>query len=54
MTKYWKRRDPSNEDDTIEFPDDLNEVLGWKVGDELVWTDQGDGTFTLTKVTPTE
>ena len=45
---------PILEGDTIDIPDDLNEVLGWQVGDELVWEAQEDGSFTLTKVEPTE
>ena len=45
---------PILEGDTIDIPDDLNEVLGWQVGDELIWEAHDDGSFTLTKVTPTE
>ena len=45
---------PVLEGDTIDIPDDLNEVLGWQVGDELVWEAHDDGSFTLTKVQPTE
>jgi hypothetical protein len=44
----------------IEDPDDreqllldlgteLCEQLGWQVGDALTWTDNGDGSWTLTK-----
>lgn len=35
----------------IQFPDDLLERTGWKENDNLNWVDNGDGTFTLTKVT---
>ena len=45
---------PVLEDGLIEFPDDLTEVLGWQVGDELIWQAHEDGTFTLTKVEDTE
>ena len=45
---------PILEGDTIDIPDDLNEVLGWQVGDELIWEAHDDGSFTLTKVTTTE
>ena len=45
---------PILEGDTIDIPDDLNEVLGWQVGDELIWESHDDGSFTLTKVKPTE
>jgi len=45
---------PILEGDTIDIPDDLNEVLGWQVGDVLIWEAHDDGSFTLTKVQPTE
>ena len=45
---------PVLEGDTIEFPDDLTELLGWQVGDELTWEFNEDGTFTLSKVTHPE
>jgi bifunctional DNA-binding transcriptional regulator/antitoxin component of YhaV-PrlF toxin-antitoxin module len=25
------------------------EELGWKIGDQLVWKDNGDGTYTISK-----
>lgn len=28
---------------------ELCEVLGWQVGDVLTWTDNGDGTWTLSR-----
>ena len=34
----------------LTLPDDLLEITGWEEGDELEWTDQGDGSFTLKKV----
>jgi hypothetical protein len=33
----------------ITFPDDLLEQTGWNEGDELIWEDNGDGSFTITK-----
>ena len=45
---------PVLEGDTIEFPDDLTELLGWQVGDELTWEFNDDGTFTLSKVSQPE
>lgn len=33
----------------IEFPDEVMEEAGWKVGDDLVWTDRGDGSWLLSK-----
>ena len=42
------------EDEFLDLPDDLLEELQWEVGDELLWEAQEDGSFTLTKITPTE
>ncbi len=42
------------EDDNGEYYMDLGEVvgeLGWKVGDTLLWTDNGDGSWSLSKFT---
>ena len=33
----------------LNLPDDLLEEMGWKVGDELVFEDQGDGSFSIRK-----
>lgn len=33
----------------IELPDALIEETGWKIGDNIKWTDNGDGSFTMTK-----
>ena len=35
---------------TFDFPESLLEILNWKEGDEIKWTDQTNGTFTLTKL----
>lgn len=34
----------------VPLPDELCNQLGWKLGDVVKWQDNGDGTFTLTKV----
>jgi hypothetical protein len=52
MTKRWLadvKEDPVTGDSIIEFPPEMMEETGWKEGDELVWTDNKDGSFTLTK-----
>jgi hypothetical protein len=36
-------------DQFIEFPPEALEQVGWKEGDEIDWTDNGDGSWTLTK-----
>lgn len=41
--------DPETGDQILEFPDDLTESAGWKVGDTLEWIDNGDGSWTLRK-----
>lgn len=33
----------------IELPPELCEAQGWKEGDNLDWTDNGDGSWTLSK-----
>ena len=33
----------------IEFDDDLMESLNWKVGDELEWIDNENGSYTIRK-----
>jgi hypothetical protein len=33
----------------IEFPQETMAGLGWKEGDTVVWADNNDGSFTLTK-----
>jgi hypothetical protein len=42
--------DPENPGDLIlELGDEICEPLGWKPGDLITWTDNKDGSFTLTK-----
>jgi hypothetical protein len=44
------------EDDSGDIFLDLSDVaqeLGWKEGDTLVWTDNGDGSWSLKKFTNT-
>lgn len=38
-----------NEDGILTFPPDLLEITGWKEGDTLLWTDNNDGSWSLTK-----
>ena len=33
----------------VEFPDELMEAAGWKVGDTMTWIDNKDGTWTVVK-----
>lgn len=38
----------------IEFPPELMDEAGWKEGDNLLWTDNKDGTWSLTKKPETQ
>ena len=48
------KEDPETGDSILEFPPDMLEATGWKEGDDLIWTDNNDGSFTLTKKEPTQ
>ena len=37
------------DDGILNLPDEIMKETGWKEGDELVWEDQGDGSFILKK-----
>lgn len=39
----------SDGDLVLVFPDELLEAMNWNVGDKLLWSDNSDGTWTLTK-----
>jgi len=34
----------------LPLPQDLLDQQGWKEGDELTWTDRGNGTWEISKV----
>lgn len=36
-------------DQYLVFPEDLMERVDWDEGDTILWHDNGDGSFTLTK-----
>jgi bifunctional DNA-binding transcriptional regulator/antitoxin component of YhaV-PrlF toxin-antitoxin module len=38
-----------SDDGVLTIPDAMLEELGWKEGDELEWTPNDDGSFTLSK-----
>jgi hypothetical protein len=63
IKKSWTltpEEDPETGDLVITFPEDLLVQAGWKLGDEIVWTDLKDGSWQLSKknipeeVTPEE
>jgi len=38
------------DDIVLTFPDALMESLQWSVGDQVTWTENNDGSWTLSKV----
>ena len=53
MNKTWVlevQEDPNDPDELIlQFTDEILEQAGWKAGDTLIWTDLGNGTWSLTR-----
>jgi hypothetical protein len=43
------QHDPETDELAIPLPQELLDQLGWTVGDTLTWTDNKDGSFTLSK-----
>jgi hypothetical protein len=43
------KEDPETKEPFIEIPEDICEQLDFKVGDTILWTDNKDGSYTLTK-----
>ena len=39
--------DSDNGELFLEFPDDMLEMMNWEEGDTIVWTDNENGSFTL-------
>jgi hypothetical protein len=42
--------DDGSGDLILPFPDDFLEQQGWKEGDNLEWTDNQDGSWTIQKI----
>lgn len=42
-------KEAENGEPYIELPDELISSLGWKEGDTVIWTDNHDGSWSLTK-----
>ena len=40
---------PDSKDLVLPNPTELLNQMGWDIGDDLVWTDNFDGSFSLTK-----
>lgn len=43
------QEDPETGDAILQFTDEILEAAGWKEGDTLLWIDNGNGSWTLTK-----
>jgi hypothetical protein len=41
--------DKETDDHYIQFDDEMLKELGWKIGDTLVWKDNEDGSYTISK-----
>lgn len=48
------QEDPRTGDAILEFPQEVLKAAGWQEGDILNWKDNGDGSWTLEKVTSTK
>lgn len=44
------QEDPENPGELmLQFTDEILELAGWKAGDTLIWTDIGNGSWSLTR-----
>jgi len=43
--------DEETDDYILPLGNDVCDEMGWQVGDTIKWQDNGDGSYTLTKVT---
>ena len=43
--------DDETDDYILPLGNDVCDEIGWQVGDTIKWQDNGDGSYTLTKVT---
>ncbi len=52
MTKSWTvkvEQDPDTGDLVLPFTPDMLSQVGWDFGDTIVWEDNNNGTWSLTK-----
>ena len=42
--------DPNSGDLVLPIPTELLNQMGWDIGDDLVWSDNFDGSYSLSKV----
>ena len=41
--------DSDSDEYVLQFPDDIIKSVGWQSGDTLEWTENSNGSFTLSK-----
>jgi len=49
MSKYTLEVQEKDGEFFIELNDEILDGTGWKIGDDLIWTDNKDGSWTLSK-----
>jgi hypothetical protein len=52
MNNRWTvtlEEDPETKELILPFTDEILNTVGWKAGDTIVWKNNSDGTWTLTK-----
>lgn len=52
MNNKWTitlEEDPETKELVMPFPPDLLAQVGWDFGDTIVWKDEGNGSWSLTK-----
>jgi len=56
MDKYTVKviYDKKKDEYILPFPEGMIKEMGWEIGDNLKWIDNGDGTFSLRKTDGTE
>jgi len=56
MNKYTVKviYDKKKDEYILPFPEGMIEEMGWEIGDNLKWIDNGDGTFSLRKADGTK
>lgn len=52
MSKKYEiklEEDPDTKDLVLPLPTELLNQMGWDIGDDLIWSDNFDGSFSLAK-----
>jgi hypothetical protein len=44
------KEDPETKEPFIEIPEDICQQLNFEVGDTILWEDNGDGSYKLSKL----